>query len=551
MAKALNNQDLIRKLKPNPSQPFYRRAVHSHVGSGLYVKVTSAGGRKYVARYIIQGKPVDVTLGNAMSMSLQEAKDKHVEGYNLAADGRDPRLAWKAQIKSNEQAATMQSLFDEWLQFYSATPGQRSKRVPAKKTVNEHHARWNRYCKEALGPFLVSDIKRAVLMPFLRKLATKVPVEARHQLNVLRAMLSYAEDCQLIEDNVLRGVTASQIGGSAGAIGKRVLTLSEIVQVWMAIDMQEKRGILGKHISTAIKILILTGARREEVSGMRWEELDLNSGVWIIKPARTKNRRGHTIYLAPEAVNLLKNLEALEGNDFVFTGQIRGQAIHAHSINTAIARLLSTTPNRQTQLEMLVDLEHFSPHDLRRSAATGWSRHCNALDFVIEEMLNHTKPRLQETYNKNQHNEQQKNTWHEWAYKVTSSVNQAYSRITPHNCHVADLNIALTAQHDTEIKPQISMPSDQLTAHSTPIEETKILDKNSQQSHIANTLINEISSWLTNQELDKKSAAKTLGIPVKLLTKLEQKSTTYFTIDVLVKLLERIGKRIEFSIHDR
>ena len=72
MAKALNNQDLIRKLKPNPLKPFYRRAVHSHVGSGLYVKVTAAAGRKYVARYIIKGKPVDVTIGNAMSMTLQE-----------------------------------------------------------------------------------------------------------------------------------------------------------------------------------------------------------------------------------------------------------------------------------------------------------------------------------------------------------------------------------------------------------------------------------------------------------------------------------------------
>ena len=128
MAKALNNQDLIRKLKPNPLKPFYRRAVHSHVGSGLYVKVTAAAGRKYVARYIIKGKPVDVTIGNAMSMTLQEAKDKHLEGYNLAADGLDPRLSWQARIKSNEQATTMQSLFDEWLQFYGATPSQRPKR---------------------------------------------------------------------------------------------------------------------------------------------------------------------------------------------------------------------------------------------------------------------------------------------------------------------------------------------------------------------------------------------------------------------------------------
>ena len=503
MAKALNNQDLIRKLKPNPLQPFYRRAVHSHVGSGLYVKVTAAAGRKYVARYTIKGKPVDVTLGNAMSMTLQEAKDKHLEGYNLAAEGLDPRLAWKARVKSNEQATTMQSLFDEWLQFYSTTPSQRSKRIPAQKTVREHQARWNRYCHADLGPLLARDVNRQILVPFLRKLATTVPVEARHQLNVLRAMLGYAEDCQLIDDNPLRGVTSGKIGGSAGATGERFLTIPEIVHVWRTLDNQEEAGLLGKHISTAIKILILTDARRDEVSGMRWQELDLQSGIWEIDSARTKNRRPHTVYLAPETIQLLQNLEMFEDNDFVFSGQGRGTAIHPDSINTAIARLLGSSASRTTHPAPLHDLKPFSPHDLRRSASTGWSQHCGATRDVIEAMLNHSKPRLEETYNKNQHKEAQKLVWHEWACLVTSAAQQPSDEAVLQKRNITTSKIAVAYANPETSHTQssgIHRQHDLADPTGKLQQENKL--KNSQNAKIKRKLIEALASWLEKNDLD-------------------------------------------------
>ena len=521
MAKALNNQDLIRKLKPNPLKPFYRRAVHSHVGSGLYVKVTAAAGRKYVARYIIKGKPVDVTIGNAMSMTLQEAKDKHLEGYNLAADGLDPRLSWQARVKSNEQATTMQSLFDEWLLFYGTTPSQRSKRIPAPKTVREHQARWNRYCKAELGPLLVRDVNRQILVPFLRKLATTVPVEARHQLNVLRAMLSYAEDCQLIDDNALRGVTSGKIGGSAGAIGKRFLTVPEIVRVWQTLETQEEAGLLGKHLSTAIKILILTGARRDEVAGMRWQELDLQSGTWEINSERTKNRRPHTVYLAPETVQLLQNLEMFEGNDFVFSGQGRGTAIHPDSINTVIARLLGSSASRATHPAPLHDLKPFSPHDLRRSASTGWSQRCGATRDVIESMLNHSKPRLEETYNKNRHQEEQKLIWHEWAYVVTTAL------------------LGSNSESPESIATRAAELADQ-----------KMTPYSAAHSIVMATLVNALAAWLKEKNISKAEAARVLGISAQRLEQIEKGLSKSFTFESLSYMLAKAGKQVTVSIRD-
>ena len=57
-----------------------------------------------------------------------------------------------------------------------------------------------------------------------------------------------------------------------------------------------------------INLLLLTGARREEVAGMRWSELHLDAGMWFLPGARTKNKRDHRIPLSRQAINLLDRL---------------------------------------------------------------------------------------------------------------------------------------------------------------------------------------------------------------------------------------------------
>tara|TARA_R110001606_G_scaffold114946_4_gene242732 strand:+ start:179 stop:1480 length:1302 start_codon:yes stop_codon:yes gene_type:complete len=419
MAKPLNNDQIIRELKPDPSRPFYRRSVHSLVGSGLFVNVTRAGGRKYIARYVIGGKPIDITLGNAMSMSVKEAQAKHQEGYELATLGKDPRLHWKAAIVANQQAQSMQTLFDDWLEHFRSTPSAKTKRLPTAKTAREHEARWNRYCRDRLGPLIVEDVTRPMLVSHLKTLARKAPVEARHQLNVLRAMLDHAEDAGQISDNPMTGVRSKKVGGSAGKIGERVLSVSELVRLWQALDTQNTNGKLSPQVATAIKLLILTGARRTEVTGMRWSELDLDAGVWALPSSRTKNGRAHLVYLSPLACRLLSSMD--RANGFVFVGRGDDKPMHPDSVNNAIARLTGTKKRNPGDEPALTGMESFTPHDLRRSAATGWSEQ-GALGEVIEGMLNHTKERLVQTYNKNRHADAQLRAWLRWAEILESEL---------------------------------------------------------------------------------------------------------------------------------
>ena len=78
----------------------------------------------------------------------------------------------------------------------------------------------------------------------------------------------------------------------------RVLSSAELSEVWQACEGLGEFG-------TIVRLLMLTGQRREEVAGMRWSELDLGKGLWSLPAERTKNRRPHDVPLSAEALALI------------------------------------------------------------------------------------------------------------------------------------------------------------------------------------------------------------------------------------------------------
>jgi len=88
---------------------------------------------------------------------------------------------------------------------------------------------------------------------------------------------------------------------------------NELAEIWAATEK------LDWPFEPAIKLLILTGQRREEVGQMRWSELHLDEVVWRLPGDRTKNGQPHDIHLSAEAVQILRTITAIEDCDFVFS----------------------------------------------------------------------------------------------------------------------------------------------------------------------------------------------------------------------------------------
>ncbi len=377
MAKVapLTSETAIKRLKPDPDKPI-RRPVHSKTGLGLFIMVHPTGNRAYLARYTFDGKRFMVTLGNAGAMTLAEAQAKHAEGAALVAAGRDPRLVWSDAYQANVTAVTCGEYFSAWLAQFAQLPSRKTKRPPTAKTVNEHRARWGRSLAW-LHSLPMKEVSRERVTREIRALAAKAPTEARLALQLLSLMFGAAEDDGTVTASPVAGIKAAKLGAVTGR-RDRFLSLDEIRQLWAALE-----GPAGD----AVRLLLLTGARRSEVAGMRWDELDLAAGEWRLPAERTKSRRPFLIHLGPLAVAIIERLALLRRGAYVFANRQDAKPLHPDSINTAIARHIERSK-----------CAHFTPHDLRRSAATHWHSSCGADASTADQMLNHQLGTLAATY---------------------------------------------------------------------------------------------------------------------------------------------------------
>ena len=173
--------------------------------------------------------------------------------------------------------------------------------------------------------------------------------------------------------------------------------------------------------ASAIKLLILTGARRSEVAAMQWNELDLKTCTWVLPSERTINGQAHMIYLSDLAIKIINQLRLITGcSNFVFdTGYYEKSGhIHPDTLTGAIAKLRGAYTG--TKKKIIVDspissIKPFSNHELRRTAATAWGEYLKTDPHVIERMLNHQPlNKLVSIYQRAVYADEQRDTWLKW-----------------------------------------------------------------------------------------------------------------------------------------
>ena len=389
-------------------------------GDGLFIRVRTTGAKSYLYCFRLRGsrKTLSMTIDSCEDMSLTEARNKLEKLRRQVKAGIDPRSARAAEIAENTQAITMQKLFDDWCDFLKTT-----KQV-SPDWIKRHEDRWRLHLKKHLGNLLAKDITRAHLATALDIMTRKgIKEETRKALTTFNLMLDYGLTRHAVDNNPARLLKPKDFAATANQPRDRVLTIAELRMLWQALDQAiiPETGIattstLSIVTATAIKLLILTGARRSEIAGMRWSELCFKENIWELPPERTKNNQRHVIYFPDLAITLLKILEPLNGqSEFVFN---MGQShIHKDTLTKAITRL------RTASLSPLQGIKSFSCHDLRRSAATAWGEHLKTDPHIIERMLNHQPlNKLIATYQKATYAKEQKKAWLSWGNLVEYQI---------------------------------------------------------------------------------------------------------------------------------
>lgn len=399
-----------------------RYAVKSPHGGGLAIEVRAGKSRRFVYRYRIAGTQATVILGNYPALSLARARIEHAELVALVKKGIDPRKHVASEKVKNETALTMDELLERWLE------AQRIAQTVKPRTLQCHQERWNRHLKKTLGNIRLIDLTRAHLAQALEITRRATKDETRKGLGTLNQMLDYAVVHCLIEANPARLLRPKDFGASASSPRERWLTIPELRRLWKAIDddlggggslAEGGRGVsrhatISLPAANAIKLLILTGCRRGEVANMRFSQI--KDDIWTIP--ETKNGKSHTVFLSPQAIKVIETQARYVNSDIVFESDRATTAevepILVDSITRALRRLIARS---------LPDMEPFTVHDLRRSAATNWAERLDTEERIIELCLNHTPiNKLVRTYHRSKHTDKTRLVWINWGRLIANEV---------------------------------------------------------------------------------------------------------------------------------
>jgi len=145
----------------------------------------------------------------------------------------------------------------------------------------------------------------------------------------------------------------------------RVLDAAEIRSIWNACRDDDFGRI--------IKLLFLTGCRREEIGGLKWSEINMETGKLTIPGSRTKNHRELALTLPPLALEIVGSIPRREGRDWVFG--YSGRAFSAWSYC-------------KIALDARAGIAPWRLHDIRRSVATHMAE-LGVQPHIIEAVINH------------------------------------------------------------------------------------------------------------------------------------------------------------------
>jgi integrase len=293
----------------------------------------------------------------------------------IVASGSDPAVR-----KSDLGADTLGAIVEDYLQWAA-----RELR-PGSFAETQRHLRvnWKPLHAIALGAVRRRDVAQQIKHIEL----ASGRVTAGHARAQLSALFNWA----VREGHDIAGNPVTGTNRPAGKPRDRVLSNEELAAVWRACaDL----GTYGR----AVRLLILTGQRREEVGGMTWAEV--RGDLWTIPSMRTKNGREHSVPLTKLALGLIGR--RTEGRVFPDLG---------------------AWDRNKARLNALVRIPPFVIHDIRRSVATGMAE-IGVFPYVVEAVLNHVsghKAGIVSVYNKAKYADEVRDALDRWSARVSSLV---------------------------------------------------------------------------------------------------------------------------------
>ncbi len=337
--------------------------VFDDVLPGFGIRLRAGGKRTWIVQYRVGRRQSRMTIGSAAVLDLEQARKEARRALAKVGLGTDPQ-AEKDRARA-EATLTMGSLLERYLGLKEAQLRPSSFRET------------RRYLLQAWAPLHwlpINSIGRADVAAILTSLsASGAAVAADRARAALSAFFTWAMKEGIAAANPVVATNRP----AAPRARERVLNDKEVGEIWRACREDDFGRI--------VRLLLLTGQRREEVGGMCWAELDLPRAVWSIPGSRTKNGRPHDVPLTAAAMNVVAAVHPRHGRDLLFgdgAGAFSGWSRAKVNLDQRIQKAADPALAQMRTMPWRL-------HDIRRTVATGLGDRAGTQPHIVEAVLNH------------------------------------------------------------------------------------------------------------------------------------------------------------------
>jgi integrase len=342
---------------------------------GFGVRLRAGGKRTWIVQYRVGKKQRRKTLGSVEKIAAGRAREVAEHDLADATLGSDPQA--KKKESQAREAITLEATAKRFLSYQKGRLKPRSYEQVETHLTN-HWALFNEKPLHTITRFDVAD-----------RLGKIASVRGPYAANRARATLSSFYAWAMKEGVVDLNPVISTNRQTDEKARDRVLTDAELAAIWKSCNDDDYGRI--------VRLLILTGQRRDEVGAMARSEVDTAARKWTIPVARTKNSQMHEVPLSNSALAIVKQALSREGRedrerlfgeaDTGFSGWSKARLaldkrIAEEAEKTKPARRGANADRKETEPV------RWRVHDIRRTGATRMAD-LGVLPHIIEAVLNH------------------------------------------------------------------------------------------------------------------------------------------------------------------
>lgn len=264
---------------------------------GFGLRVTKAGTKSFILNYHINGRERRMTIGQFPDWSAKAAREEAKAKKRAVDRGEDP-------LAERIEAREAPTIGDLWKSY-------KSRELPKKAPLyqGELERMWEGRILPTFKNVRARDLTRQQVADFHSEITAEgFAVRANRVVGSLRAVLNIAK-----RDGHIATNPADSCGLNRETPKERYLDEAELAKVVKALSKMPNQNS-----ANAIRMLILTGARRSEVFGAEWAEFNLKDGVWHKPAGRVKDRKPKRIPLSKAVLDLLTDMKRKTNSKFLF-----------------------------------------------------------------------------------------------------------------------------------------------------------------------------------------------------------------------------------------